>query len=260
VHVRRERIVPAEPANACGGVRVLRIDAGLVDRDVPAAVAIVRAAPRASSLGGVASFWYARRVGQADDYEKRYMGGGEALARSRAGMPWWFHTLVGLAAVASAGSAVASGTWVGLATLPLLLLAWVLFMYLRITVTAEHVHVQLGLFGPKIPIADIVDAAVESYPFVKYGGWGLRFALDGSRAYSVPGHGGRGLRIRYKKRSGRESTVWVTSPNPEEILAAIDKARAASRVRVDVPAEKAEAPAEEVESAEESRDAAERKS
>jgi hypothetical protein len=131
----------------------------------------------------------------ADDYETKYMGGGEALARSRAGMPWWFHLLLGMACIAVVGSAVASGTLVSLLTLPVLLLSGVLFMFLRVTVTAETVHVQLGVFGPKIPLADIVEVAVEKYPVLKYGGWGIRFALDGRVAYSVPGHGGRGVRI-----------------------------------------------------------------
>ena len=168
----------------------------------------------------------------ADDYEKKYMGGGEALARSRAGMPWWFHLLLGMACIAVVGSAVASGTMASLLTLPVLLLSWVLFMFLRVTVTAETVHVQLGVFGPKIPVANIVDVAAEKYPVLKYGGWGIRFALDGSVAYSVPGHGGRGVRIRYKKKNGRESTAWVTSPDPDGLVAAIEQARAAKGVRV----------------------------
>ena len=125
-------------------------------------------------------------------------------------MPWWFHLLLGMACIAVVGSAVASGTMVSLLTLPLLLLAWVLFMYLRVTVTAYTVHVQLGVFGPKIPLGDIVEVAAEKYPVLKYGGWGIRFTLDGSVAYSVPGHGGRGVRIRYKKKSGRESTETST--------------------------------------------------
>jgi hypothetical protein len=167
-----------------------------------------------------------------DDYETKYMGGGEALARSRAGMPWWFHLLLGMACIAVVGSAVASGTMASLLTLPVLLLSWVLFMFLRVTVTAETVHVQLGVFGPKIPVANIVDVAAEKYPVLKYGGWGIRFALDGSVAYSVPGHGGRGVRIRYKKKNGRESTAWVTSPDPDGLVAAIEQARAAKGVRV----------------------------
>jgi hypothetical protein len=184
----------------------------------------------------------------ADDYETKYMGGGEALARSRAGMPWWFHVLLGMACIAVVGSALASGTLLSLLTLPLLLLSWVLFMFLRVTVTAETVHVQLGVFGPKVPVGDIVEVAAEKYPVLKYGGWGIRFALDGSVAYSVPGHGGRGVRIRYKKKNGREATAWVTSPDPEGLVGAIERARAAKGVRVAeaVPVSSQELPAVEV--------------
>jgi hypothetical protein len=180
---------------------------------------------------------------KSDDYETKYMGGGQALARSRAGMPWWFHLLLAFACVAVVAPAVAHGTLASLVTLPFLLFVWVLFMFLRVTVTAETVHVQLGVFGPKIPVANIVEVAVERYPVLKYGGWGIRFALDGSVAYSVPGHGGRGVRIRYKKKNGRESTVWVTSPDPDALVAAIEQARAGSGVRV---AENVRVGAEEV--------------
>jgi hypothetical protein len=167
-----------------------------------------------------------------DEYEKKYMGGGEALARSKAGMPWWFHLLIGMACCASAGAGLASGTLASLVSLPILLLVWILFLYLRVTVTADTVHVQLGVFGPRVPIADILDVVAEKYSALKYGGWGIRFGLDGSVAYSVPGHGGRGIRIRYKKKNGGEATIWVTSPDPEALVAAIERARAAKGVRI----------------------------
>jgi hypothetical protein len=127
---------------------------------------------------------------------------------------------------------VAHPTIGNLIALLVLLLAWMLFMYVRVTVTADTVHLQLGVFGPKIPVADIVEACAENYPVAKYRGWGVRFALDGSVAYSVPGYG-RGVRIRFTKKNGRESTVWVTSPEPEALVAAIEQARAAKGVRVE---------------------------
>ena len=171
----------------------------------------------------------------ADDYEKRYMGGEGALARSRAMMPWWFHALLGGVAVMSVASAIASGVYASLATLPLLFLVWILFLYLRVSVTEHDVHIQLGLFGPKIPISEITEVSVAKYEALKYGGWGIRLAADGSVAYSVPGHGGRGLRIRFH-RGGRERAVFVTSPNPDELLAAIERVRGV-RVAQDVRVE-----------------------
>jgi hypothetical protein len=171
----------------------------------------------------------------ADDYERKYMGGDGALARSRARMPWWFHALIGLVGTMSLVSAITSGNVVvlawSLATVPVLAVVWLLFLYLRVTVSADALHVQLGLFGPKIPIADVLEATVAQYDVLKYGGWGIRLGLDGSVAYSVPGYGGRGLRVRFTK-GGRERTVFVTSPNPDELVAAIEKAEKARGVRI----------------------------
>jgi hypothetical protein len=164
-----------------------------------------------------------------DLYEKTYMRGDDALARSRAGLPWAFHLILGVACLVLARAAFVHPS-VGIVGLPVLLLTWLLFMYVRVTVTADAVHVQLGVFGPEIPVADIVEVSAETYPLMKYGGWGLRFALDGSVAYSVPGYG-RGVRIRFTKKNGRESTAWVTSPEPERIVAAIEQARATKGLR-----------------------------
>jgi hypothetical protein len=174
----------------------------------------------------------------ADEYEKKYMGGEGALARSRAMMPWWFHLVLAVAAAVSVFSAIASGAFASLLGLPLLGLVWLLFLYLRVTVTSDAVHVQLGLFGPKIAIADVVEATVAKYDVLKYGGWGIRLGLDGSVAYSVPGYGGRGLRVRFNK-GGKERVVFVTTPNPDELIAAIDKARGTRVAVVSEPASQA---------------------
>ena len=193
----------------------------------------------------------------ADEYEKKYMGGEGALARSRAMMPWWFHLVIAVAAAVSVFSAIATGTLGSVIGLPLLALVWLLFLYLRVTVTADTVHVQLGLFGPKIATADIVDVAVAQYDALKYGGWGIRLGLDGSVAYSVPGYGGRGLRIRFNK-NGKERVVFVTSPNPDELVAAIDKARgtrvaAVESATADAPLLTAEDEADEADETEQER-------
>ena len=164
-------------------------------------------------------------LSESDGYEQRYMNASNALARSRMFMPWWFHVLV-LGALGSVffrqQSLVAA-----LVIAPMILLAWLLFMSLRVLVTKEAVHVQFGLFGPKIPMSAIVDAREEAYSAMKYGGWGIRFGLDGSRAYSVPASGDRGLLIRYVNEKGTTKSVFVSARDPGVLLAAIDKARAA---------------------------------
>ena len=173
-----------------------------------------------------------RAMAAPDDYESKYMGGGEALARSRVGWPWWFHAIMGISGAFLIFSAIASATLVPLLSLPILAVVWLLFMFLRITVTSEHVHVQLGLFGPKIPIAKLVDAKAEDYQPLKYGGWGIRLGRDGSWAYSMPGAGGRGVRLTYETDGGGRREVFVSTADPESILAGIAKARAGTGVRV----------------------------
>ena len=151
--------------------------------------------------------------------------GGEAtLAKSRLANPWWFHVVFGVALLAQLGAAAASGALVPIVMLPVLTVCWLLLLFLRVTVTSAHVHVQYGVFGPKIAVASIEEAHVEAYPLAKYGGWGMRQATDGSRAYSVPGHGGRGLLITYGGPEGKQ-TVFVSTDRPEELLAAIERAR-----------------------------------
>jgi hypothetical protein len=195
-----------------------------------------------------------------DDYESKYMGGGEALARSRVGWPWWFHAIMGTSGAFLIFSAIASSTWVPLLTLPLLAVVWLLLMFLRVTVTTEHVHVQLGLFGPKIPIAKLVDAKAEDYQPLKYGGWGIRLGRDGSWAYSMPGSGGRGVRLTYETESGKRKEVFVSTADPESILAGIAKARTGTGVRVaeEVRVEEASAPVEEAEAEAEEKKTVER--
>jgi hypothetical protein len=168
----------------------------------------------------------------ADDYEKKYMSGEGALATARARMPWVFDALLLILAAFTTATSIASGTWVALATVPLLLLVWLLFMFLRVTVTPDALHVQLGLFGPRIAMDEITSATVAKYEALKYGGWGIRMGLDGSIAYSLPGHGGKGVAVTFTK-NGKARKMFVTCPNPEEIVAAIDKARGV-RVAKDV--------------------------
>jgi hypothetical protein len=169
----------------------------------------------------------------ADDYEKKYMSGEGALASSRAMMPWPFHALLLLLAAFTTATSIASGTWVALATVPLLLLVWILFMFLRVTVTPDTLHVQLGLFGPKVAIDAITSATVSKYDALKYGGWGIRLGIDGSVAYSLPGHGGKGVAVTFTK-NGKERKMFVTCPDPEDVVAAIDKARGGVRVAQDI--------------------------
>jgi hypothetical protein len=165
-----------------------------------------------------------------DDYERSYMGGDAPLARSRIANPWWFHALFAPPIVALIFAAVTTPqALVPLLLLPLMLLLWICIWFLRLTVTPTHVHVQYGLFGPKIPVSAIQRASAETYEWTDYGGWGIRYRPGIGWAYSVPGGGGRGVKIAYGE-GARTKEVFVSTDRPDEIVAAIERARTGVRV------------------------------
>jgi hypothetical protein len=166
-----------------------------------------------------------------DEYERKYMGGSGPLARSRLANPWWFHLLIAPAALISlvAGIQALPVTIVPLVLSAFVLLLWVCLWYLRVAVTASHVHIQYGLFGPRIPIEAIREARAETYDWARHGGWGVRYRPGVGWAYSVPGRGGRGLKLIYVDK-GREREVFVSSDRPEELVAGIERARGGARV------------------------------
>ncbi len=152
-----------------------------------------------------------------DGYESSYMNAGEALVRSRKPMPWWFFAVIGLALAASIGASIASGSFAALMSAPILVVVGLLLSVLRVVVTREHVHVQFGLWGPKIAVRDVTKIEAMDYPFMKYGGWGIRAGIDGSRAYSTPGGTGRGVRIEYRDGS-RTKAVFVSTDDADEVV------------------------------------------
>lgn len=168
-----------------------------------------------------------------DGYESKYMDGDKALVRSRRPMPWWFFALLAVALVATVGSSIASGSLAALYSAPLLIAVGLLLSVLRVIVTTSHVHVQLGLWGPKIAIGDITNITAMKYPVMRYGGWGIRLGSDGSWAYSTPGGTGRGVRIEYRV-NGRDKAVFASTDEADEIVRAVNelKGSGASGVRV----------------------------
>jgi len=75
---------------------------------------------------------------------------------------------------------------------------------------------------------------VVDYQWTKFGGWGIRRASDGTRAY-VTASSGKVLELRYTQ-GGRERCVLVGATDAAETARQIEKLRAAapegSRVRV----------------------------
>lgn len=160
-----------------------------------------------------------------DAYTARYMSGpGRGLYHDKIVAPAWFRLLLLLPIlilVASAVSAHAPATMLG--GLPVILV-WILFSVLRVSVSEGELHVQYGLFGPKVPIADILSCEAVDYDWKKYGGWGIRRGFDGSVAYNMVGDRGRAVRVVYRK--GRwTKTILVATRDPDRLALAVQQAR-----------------------------------
>lgn len=156
-------------------------------------------------------------------------GEGMVLYRDKTSSPWQLHALFGAAAAAILVSAIVTpGAWVSAAMgLPIIAILWLLFSILRVTVSQGHVNVQLGLFGPKIPIAAIESVEALDYDWKQFGGWGIRLNAKGEWMYNLPGDGGRAVKMVWRDRKGRRKVTYVASRENEKLAAAIGSARAA---------------------------------
>ncbi len=178
---------------------------------------------------------------EPDPYESEFMSeGGEILHRDKITSPWWLQAAMGLGVV----GAVVGGAFAVRDGAPLLffpfLAVWMAFVWaniyaLRVSVTQEKVHVQYGLFGPRIKVEDIVLCEAQQYnAVVKYGGWGIKYSfLDGSWAFNMPGDGGSGVMIHYKTGGGGVRKVFVSSHHPAVLADAINRARRGKGVEVE---------------------------
>ncbi|MEZ4462908.1 MAG: hypothetical protein R3E66_24905 [bacterium] len=177
------------------------------------------------------------RIRPADDYETSFMGVDEQVVlRDKMSVHPGLHiamlwaVLVGIAAIATSGAPLV------LAALPVLagLIFFSMAATLRTTVSKENVHVQYGLIGPTIPITSIKSVKAVDYSWLKYGGWGIRYAItDGSWCYNMIGDGGKAVEIQYEK-NGKAKKVLVASKQNVLLADAIDHAmHAADEVTFD---------------------------
>ncbi|MCS6898517.1 MAG: hypothetical protein RMJ98_01585 [Myxococcales bacterium] len=185
--------------------------------------------------------------GPVDSYEARYMANeGKILRREK--IVWELHWLlllpIPLCLVLT--GMILAGMGSKPAPLPVALLPaglvvlfsflWILFRVLRVHVTEQNVHIQYGILGPQIPVAAITSCRVVDYEFSNYGGWGIRYGLDGSWAYSLAGDSGRVVQICWKE-GGKEKKVVVSSQDPDALAAAILLAMAGAAPRFRAPTE-----------------------
>jgi hypothetical protein len=188
-----------------------------------------------------------------DDYEQKYMEGqGAVLHRQKVQAPRWALPLVAwlpavlaliptisllvsgaapLAALAPLGGALIYGA---LMTGLLVTLAGG-----RIAVSEGELHVQIGPFGPRVPIEDIASCEVGASGVRSYG-LGAQKLLDGTTIYKMLGDNAKAARIT--RRDG--SKMVLVCPDAEAVVAAVRMAmerRALPRTRVAVPDEDAAA-------------------
>lgn len=91
-----------------------------------------------------------------------------------------------------------------------------IFDHLRIEVGEDTVHFGYGPLGKTIGAANLVGVGVEPYPWLVYGGWGIRFALGKRRAYSVPG-----CREGVSLQLSNGTRYHVSSRNPQVLAEAV---------------------------------------
>ncbi len=179
----------------------------------------------------------------ADDYERTQMAGtGEVLYRYRVTSPPWLLALAAGApglglfglAIATALSGVATGAAIGFAAagaaiVGLMTMVHLVFAVGRIAVSEGEVLVQMGLWGPRIPIREIVSAEPVSLPGKRIG-MGTGSDLRGNRTIRMWGDNAKSVRLTLQ--NGK--TFTFVTKEPEALLAAIREAmsRATPHVRV----------------------------
>ena len=161
-----------------------------------------------------------------DGYEQEFMAGeGTVLYRAKARAHWFLAVvIIGGGGLAILGSGALSPI-ATIATLAFLTLTYVLFAVLRVTVSQGSLTIQLGLWGPRIPIASIISAEATNYRFSDVGGWGIRLSRSKGNMYNVPGDGGHALRVVWRTEGGHEKIAWVGTREAPQLLAAISEAR-----------------------------------
>ena len=162
-----------------------------------------------------------------DAYEEKYMQGqGAILARTKDRAAMWANALLALPMFLSI-PAMLTGTTSGIFSGVLLavvgFIIWSLFSVLRVTVSEEAVNIQLGMFGPTIPLGAIESATAGPYDWKRFGGWGIRMS-QGATLYTMPGDTGQAVTIKWTDpKSGKKKTTMIGSRHASVIHAAIQK-------------------------------------
>ena len=117
----------------------------------------------------------------------------------------------------SAASRVLLAIVLGVASLAMVFVART-FSILRVSVTDEAVDFGFRRLGKSLPVGQIVRAEPDRYPWLRYGGWGLRVSTGGYRAYSQAFVGTSVVIYAADHRS-----YHVSSRHPAELAGAINR-------------------------------------
>ncbi len=160
-----------------------------------------------------------------DRYQARHMERTGLLSHERFPATWRYHATFAVLALLVAAKAQTIA--IAAVAVSVIAVVWLFFAVLRINVTATHVHVQYGLFGPRIPIERIRSAEAVTYDVSRYRGSFIRHRLFRRETlYAMPGDGGRAVRLRWTDDRGRLRTTIVSCRDPDAIVSAVRNARA----------------------------------
>ena len=165
-----------------------------------------------------------------DGYEEKYMSAdGGVLYRDKMVGKWpWHAALLSPVLISGLIGVIQGAPLVGLlaaaAAAGVMVPIWLLFSVLRVTVTTREVHVQFGLWGPKIPIAAILSCKAVDYNWKQYGGFGIRYRA-GTWVYNMVGDQGKAVQVQWMDGDNKKTTI-ISSKDNATLAAAINHARA----------------------------------
>ena len=166
---------------------------------------------------------------ELDAYERDYMNDGQAVVmRAKTRIDWRAPGVLGGLAVffivwcaTRAGLGLPLGLGLGV---PMMLMG-LFFAVLRVRVTTEHVEVQYGMMGPKIPLRSIESVEAIEHGWNSWVRWGVSPVGPGAWLYSVAGDKGRAVKIVWRTKAGRRRVHYIGSAEHRELAAAIEASR-----------------------------------
>lgn len=168
-----------------------------------------------------------------DAYENNYMAGTTGtLFRSKAQSSWGGPAFAAVIALFVLLWGATHGQLIlALSVAPAMALVGLFFSVIRIRVSETSVDVQYGLLGPSIPIESIESVEAIAHSYRNPLRWGISPTGKGERLYTIPGDGGRAVKIVW--RDGKRRKVHIIGTHePERLAEAIQTARAMAERKV----------------------------